>query len=145
MDPITALGVATTAFNTIKKGFAIGKDVEYMMKDVGRWMTAIDVVKSSHEKQKKIGSVEEEALETFAAIKKAKAMEEELRNFLIATYGLNAWNDLLRIQAKIRKQRKEETERKRRQREEIIKYTIVFLGIAFGGIVLIWLMLTKYT
>ena len=25
MDPVTALGVATTAFNTIKKGFSIGK------------------------------------------------------------------------------------------------------------------------
>ena len=145
MDPLRALGVATTAFNTIKKGFAIGKDVEYMMKDVGRWMSAIDDVKKSHEKQKKIGSVEEEALETFGAIKKAKAMEEELRNFLIATYGLNAWNDLLRIQAKIRKQRKEEAERKRRQREEIIKYTIVFLGIMFGGLLLLWLMLEKYT
>ena len=89
--------------------------------------------------------MEEEALETFGAIKKAKAMEEELRNFLIATYGLNAWNDLLRIQAKIRKQRKEEAERKRRQKEEIIKYTIVFLGIMFGGLILIWLILTKYT
>ena len=141
MDPITALGVATTAFNTIKKGFAIGKDVEYMMKDVGRWMSAIDEVKSSHEKQKKIGSVEEEALETFAAIKKAKAMEEELRNFLIATYGLNAWNDLLRIQAKIRKQRKEQAELKRRQQEEIIKYLFVFFGIVIGGVLLAWLML----
>ena len=141
MDPITALGVATTAFNTIKKGFAIGKDVEYMMKDVGRWMSAIDDVKNSHEKQKKIGSVEEEALETFGAIKKAKAMEEELRNFLIATYGLNAWNDLLRIQAKIRKQRKEEAERKRKQQEEIIRYIFVFFGIVIGGVLLTWLML----
>lgn len=141
MDPLTALGVATTAFNTIKKGFAIGKDVEYMMKDVGRWMSAIDDVKNSHEKQKKIGSVEEEALETFGAIKKAKAMEEELRNFLIATYGLDAWNDLLRIQAKIRKQRKEEAEKKRRQQEEIIKIIFVFLGIIIFGSLLAWLVL----
>ena len=38
MDPITALGVATTAFNTIKKGFDVGRNAESMMSDVGRWM-----------------------------------------------------------------------------------------------------------
>ena len=63
-------------------------------------------------KGKKYGSVEEEALETFGAMKKAKAMEDELRNWLIATHGMNAWNDLLRIQAKIRKARAEEIKRK---------------------------------
>ena len=47
MDPVTALGVATTAFNTIKKGFSIGKDAQSMMSDVGRWMSAIESVKRS--------------------------------------------------------------------------------------------------
>ena len=41
MDPVTALGVATTAFNTIKKGFSLGKDAQSMMSDVGKWMSAI--------------------------------------------------------------------------------------------------------
>ena len=45
MDPITAFGVATTAFNAIKKGFQVGRDVESMSKDLGRWMGAIQDVK----------------------------------------------------------------------------------------------------
>lgn len=128
MDPITAVAAATAAFNTIKKGFEFGRDVESMYKDIGRWMTANEAIHQGHATAKKrgIGSVEEEALETFGALKKAKRMEDELRNWLIATHGMNAWNDLLRIQASIRKKRKEEAERRRRELEQTIKW------IAFG-------------
>ena len=133
LDPITALGVATGAFKTIKKGFELGRDVESMYKDIGRWMTANESIHQGHAKSKSkgVGSIEEEALETFGALKKAKAMEDELRNWLIATHGMNAWNDLLRIQASIRKKRKEEIERKRRELEMIIKW------ICYGGLAII--------
>ena len=84
MDPISAIAIATTAFNTIKKGFQVGRDVESMSKDLGRWMGAIQAVKEGHSKKKNrmFGSVEEEALETFAMKKKAIAMENELRTFV---------------------------------------------------------------
>ena len=48
MDPISAIAIATTAFNTIKKGFQVGRDVESMSKDLGRWMGAIQDVKEGH-------------------------------------------------------------------------------------------------
>ena len=51
MDPITALGVATTAFNTIKKGFDVGRNAESMMSDVGRWMSAIESVRNPQTKK----------------------------------------------------------------------------------------------
>ena len=116
MDPITAFGVATTAFNAIKKGFQVGRDVESMSKDLGRWMGAIQDVKEGHNKKKNrvFGSVEEEALETFAIKKKAIAMENDLRNFVDLSYGPNAWNEVIRIQADIRKQKKEAIEEAKR-------------------------------
>ena len=52
-------------------------------------------------------SVEQEAMDAFAAKKKAEAMEEELRNWINLTHGPNAWSDLLKMQVKIRKQRQE--------------------------------------
>ena len=135
LDPISALGVATAAFKTIKKGFEFGRDVESMYKDIGRWMTANESIHQGHAraKGKGVGSIEEEALETFGALKKAKRMEDELRNWLIATHGMNAWNDLLRIQASIRKKRKEEAEKKRRELEQMIKWGFggfIFLSVA---------------
>ena len=139
MDPVTVLGVATTAFNTIKKGFSIGKDAQSMMSDVGKWMSAIEAVKNpSNKKVKKIANVEQEALDEFAAKKKAEAMEGELKNFMIATYGMKAWDELLRIQGQIRKKRKLELEYQRKQREDIINAVIVFVGIGCGGVGLIF-------
>ena len=53
MDPVTALGVATATFNTLKKGFSIGKDAQSMMSDVGKWMSAIESVKNPQNKKNK--------------------------------------------------------------------------------------------
>ena len=138
MDPITAFGVATTAFNAIKKGFQVGRDVESMSKDLGRWMGAIQDVKEGHNKKKNrvFGSVEEEALETFAIKKKAIAMENDLRNFVNLSYGPNAWNEVIRIQADIRKQKKEEIEEAKRKQKKMIENLILgVLVVFFLGVV----------
>ena len=140
MDPVTAFGVATTAYKTIVAGFKVGKQVESMSKDLGRWMGAIQAVKEGHSKKKNrmFGSVEEEALETFAMKKKAIAMENELRNFVNLNYGPNAWNEVIRIQAEIRKQKKEaELEAQRKQRQ-VVENTII------GGLVLMFIFFVVY-
>ena len=140
MDPVTAFGVATTAYKTIVAGFKVGKQVESMSKDLGRWMGAIQAVKEGHSKKKNrvFGSVEEEALETFAMKKKAIAMENELRTFVNMNYGPNAWNEVIRIQAEIRKQKKEaELEAQRKQRQ-VIENTII------GGLVLLFIFFVIY-
>ena len=140
MDPVTAFGVATTAYKTIVAGFKVGKQVENMSKDLGRWMGAIQAVKEGHSKKKNrmFGSVEEEALETFAMKKKAIAMENELRNFVNLNYGPNAWNEVIHIQAQIRKQKKEaELEAQRKQRQ-MVENTII------GGLVLMFIFFVVY-
>lgn len=144
MDPISALGVAQAAYSAICAGFRHAKSLEEMSKDVGRWMGAIGEIKSAHEtaKKKRWGSIEEEALQTYTALKKAEQMENELRNFLIANYGLNAWNDILRIQADIRKARLAEKARRKKQFDEIVLWGSVILlitGIGIGAIFLLWL------
>jgi hypothetical protein len=140
MDPVTAFGVATTAYKTIVAGFKVGKQVESMSKDLGRWMSAIQTVKEGHNKKKNrtFGSVEEEALETFAMKKKAIEMENELRTFVNMNYGPNAWNEVIRIQAEIRRKKKEaELEAKRIQRQKIENAVI-------GGCVLFFIFFIIY-
>ena len=144
MDPITAIGIAQASYAAICAGFRHGREIETMAGDIGRWMGAIQTVKSSHEtaKKRRFGSIEEEALETYAAKKKAEKMEDELRNFLIANYGLNAWNDVIRIQGQLRKQRLEEERLRQKKIEEIVNAIVVFsLVLLLGGalVFLIWL------
>ena len=133
MDPISAIGIATTAYNAIKRGFKVGKEIEGMSKDLGRWMGAIQDVKEGHNKAKgrTFGSVEEEALESFAALKKAQQMEKELRNFVNLYYGPNAWAEVLRIQAQIRLKKKEALKEAQRKKERIIEY------VAIGALIVI--------
>ena len=149
MDPITAIAAATTAFNAIKKGFSVGRDVESMSKDLGRWMGAIQDVKDGHNKSKgrTFGSVEEEALETFAAKKKAEQMESELRTFVNYSHGPNAWNEVIRIQADIRLKKKEaiaEAKKLQAKRiENIILGVLVLFFLGAVGAVLYLVLMVK--
>ena len=127
MDPISAIAVATTAYNAIKKGFSVGREMESMSKDLGRWMGAIQDVKEGHNKKKgrSFGSVEEESLETFAALKKAQQMEDELRTFVNMNYGPNAWNEVIRLQANIRLKKKKVTEEAEQKKKDLIENMIL--------------------
>ena len=142
MDPVSAFAIATSAYQAIRKGFQIGKEVESMAGDIGRWMNAINNIKDGHDKAKsrRFGSVEEEALETFAIKKKAEKMEEELRNFIIGNYGLKGWNEIIRIQAQIRKERLAEKRRKEQQIQKSVEWgtigSLVFLIVVF----LFWIL-----
>ena len=133
MDPISAIAAATTAYNAIKKGFKVGKEIEGMSKDLGRWMGAIQEVKEGHNKAKgrSCGSVEEEALESFAALKKAQQMENELRNFVNMHYGPNAWNEVIRIQVNIRKKKKEAIEEAKRKQAQMVENIILGVLVVF--------------
>ena len=82
-------------------------------------------------------SVEEEALEIFAHKKKIQAMEQELRTFVNMSHGPNAWNEVLRIQAEIRKKRKEAilARKKETRRNDYVDYgRCRFIMFPMGGI-----------
>ena len=99
MDPVTislAVGVASKAFSAIKQGFAVGRDIEQMSGDIGRWMGAISDVDHAEKQAKnpplfgklfKAGSIEEAAMAAYAAKKKLEEQRYELKMFLNLTHG----------------------------------------------------------
>jgi hypothetical protein len=143
MDPVTAMATASAAFSAIKKGFQVGRDIESMTSDISRWMGALsDLDQAEREAKnppifKKLfagKSVEQEALEIFAAKRKAADQREELRNWVTFTLGIKAWQDLVQTEATVRKQRKETLYRQREKRRkfiEIIAWT-GFITVAIG-------------
>jgi hypothetical protein len=146
MDPVTALATASTAFSLIKKGFQAGRDVEAMYGDIGKWMGAVSDVNQAAKMSKNPplfkklfagSSVEQEALDAYAAKKKAEDMENELRSWINLVHGPNAWNDLLKMQAKIRKQRQEQLYAQAELRQKIFNIVgIVLLCTIIGGVVM---------
>ncbi len=71
IDPATAIMAASTAFNAIRKGCQIGRDLEGMAGDLGRWSKAIsdfDFAAKRVENPKwyqSFGSVEQQAMDLF--------------------------------------------------------------------------------
>ena len=149
MDPVTAIAAASTAFSVIKKGFQAGRDVESMYGDIGRWMGAVSDVGHAEKMAKNPpifkklfagSSVEQEAMDAFAAKKKAAAMEDELRTWINMVHGPNAWNELLKMQVKIRKQRQDQIYAQQELRKKIIEIVSICVGATIVGIGIIWII-----
>jgi len=146
MDPITALATASSAFSLIKKGFQAGRDVESMYSDIGRWLGAVSDVNHAEKMSKNPplfkklffgSSVEQEAMDAFAAKKKAQAMEDELRSWINMVHGPNAWAELLKMQSKIRKQRQEQLYAQAELRSKIMNIIgIILLCTLIGGVIM---------
>jgi hypothetical protein len=140
IDPVSALATASAAFGVLKKGFAIGRDIESMAGDLGRWMNAMSDL-SEAEKQaknpplfKKLafkGSVEEEAMHAFAAKKKADDMRYELKQWISMTLGTTHWDELVRMEGQIRKQRQETIYKQAQRRRKFIEAAAIILGVVF--------------
>ena len=154
IDPISALATATSAFNLIKQGFSVGRDVESMGKDLGRWMGAMSDLKKAHEYTQKpplfkkifaAGSVEEEAMAAFMAKKKAEDMRDELRQLISFTRGPSAWQELINMEAQIRKDRQKAIYDQKERRRKVIEYSLATLLIllASGGIVWMFWFIMK--
>ena len=147
IDPVTALATATSAFSMIKKGFEVGRDVESMGADLGRWMGAISDLKKAEEYSKKpplfkklfaSGSVEEEAMAAFMAKKKADDMREQLRQVITITRGPSAWQELIRMEGEIRKKRQQAIYDQQEYRRKVIEYTLAFILVAITSGLIIW-------
>ena len=141
IDPAT-IALAASAFAAVKKGIALGKDVEGMYKDVSRWMGAVHEIETKHNKQKKRllnKSIEEEALQSWTAMKQIKKQREELRLYMLSI-NPQAWNEFVSIEGQIRKDRlRAEQRRKARIKRNIeiavISILIIFIGVGLWALV----------
>ena len=154
LDPASigiAITAANTAFSAIKRGFAAGREIESMGKDLSRWMGAVSDVENTEKSAKNASplrklfkgrEIEASAIEAFTAKKKLEAQRQELKSFINFHYGANSWNEILRMEAEIRKKRKEEIY----ERQELIRkiwegigWTVLILTVIGFIIFLAWL------
>lgn len=141
--------MATGAFNTIKAGFAAGREIESMAGDLGRWMGAVSDIKKAEEYNKKpplfkklfqAGSVEEEAMAIFMAKKKAEDMRSELKQIISFTRGPSAWEELLKTEGDIRKKRQKAIYDQEERRRKVLEAVMIVGGIIAVGSFLIFII-----
>ena len=149
IDPITACGLATSAFNAIKQGIAVGRDLQDMTGQLSQWGKAFSDFSYAEEKSKNPpwysfkGSDEETALQIFAQKKKMENMRNEIKAFISWNYGPSAWEEVLAIEARMRKQRKEELYRREEFKRKVIEWTVGILAALVGLVTMgfvLWLI-----
>ena len=143
VDPVTAIAAASSAFSLIKRGFDAGRDIESMYSDMGRWMGAVSDIRHADQMNKNPSvfkklfngsSIEQEAMDIFAAKKKAEEMEQELRTYVNLVYGPNSWADIIKLQGQIRRDRQKQIYAQQELRRNIINTIGVILGAVVGVI-----------
>ena len=151
IDPVTlgaAVSGATAAYNGIKKAIMLGREIEDLGGQLSQWMTAVSDVDNIHKNANNPstfdkmfnGSIESVAIESFASKKKLQKQREDLRNFLIANYGLQAWDDLIREEGRIRRARQEAVWQKIERQKMIRDYTIMGIAGLIGCSALGWMI-----
>jgi hypothetical protein len=145
MDPITIIATASAAYNALKKGIEIGRELQDMGGQLAQWAGAISDIEYLAAKAadppwwKVGGNVQAEAIEIFAAKKKIEAQRAELKTFLQYSYGQSGWEDFMKIEAQVRK-RKQATDHRRAEMKELL-ITITIVGLALlagvGGLALL--------
>lgn len=143
MDPISAITTATTAFNMVKKMVSMGREVEDTLGQLGKWYGAVSDLNEAERNAKnpplfkKIvasRSVEQEALQVFAAKKKALQQEKELRELLMYTYGQEGYQELVDLRRKIKRDREQTIYRQARRRKAFFWNTLQGFGICVLGV-----------
>ena len=139
MDPASiglAITAASKAFTAIKNGFAVGREIESMGKDLSRWMGAVSDIDNAEKTAKNASplrklfkgkEIEASAIEAFTAKKKLEAQRQELKSFINFHYGANSWNEILHMEAEIRKRRKQEIY----ERQEFVRKIWEYIGWTF--------------
>ena len=88
-------------------------------------------------------SIEEEAIEAFAK-KQLEQQRNDLRTFIQFSQGQSGWEELLRMEADIRKRRQKEIYDKKILREKVINYValavVSVVGVGILGMFVLTLM-----
>ena len=152
IDPATAMMAAGAAFSAIKKGVQVGRDLESMGKDLSRWGKACADFSFAEQQVKKPpwykalgGGVEAQAMEIFVQKKQLEKQRQELKEYICAFLGPSQWEELLAIEADIRKQQREHEYKRIEMWQKIWEWTlgiILFIVCVFGLFALVWLMKT---
>ena len=130
-----------TAFAAIKAAVSAGQELVNVTKQIGEFFDGVDDLRNKHNKKKNsaFNTEDENAMETFIALQKAKDAEEELRQIVIATRGYSAWQELLSIRARVRREKKEREEEQARLKAEKFESLVIW-----GSIGLILTLVTGF-
>jgi hypothetical protein len=142
MDPVTismVFGAAKTAYEAIKTGIKIGKEIQGMAGDVAKLYGAVGTLTrlSANPPKPKLFakvSAEEMAMDIVVKRKQAEEWFNQVKNEFVSTYGLRGWQEVERELVRIQKEQKAARLKAQKEAEEFAREMTIILII--GGVVL---------
>ena len=122
-----------------------GRELDAMTQDLSKWMGAVSDVANIERRAKNPSlitkvfysqSIEQEAIEAFAAKKKLDQQRDELKTFIMFTHGTKAWDELISMEGTIRKRRQKEVYEAQERKEKIILWVVGIGTIGIGTAIL---------
>ena len=152
IDPVSAIGMAAAAYRGIKSAIDTGKELHDMAGTLSQWSTAMSDLDFSHKQaqnppmfKKLFGAsqIEQNALEIWGHKQKAKEMREEMKTHISFYYGPSAWDEIVRIEGQMRKERAREVYAAEERKQLIIEWIVGLTAAGIGGGILfgiIWVI-----
>ena len=142
MDPVTismVFGAAKTAYEAIKTGIKIGKEIQGMAGDVAKLYGAVGTLTrlSANPPKPKLFakvSAEEMAMDIVVKRKQAEEWFNQVKNEFVSTYGLRGWQEVEKELVRIQKEQKAARLKARKEAEEFAREMTIIVII--GGVVL---------
>lgn len=131
IDPFTAFAAAQAAVKGIQAAIKLGKDVQGIAADLGKFFEAKDAVQEAANNPKKFKSDTAQALQTVMQAKQLADAETDLKNTLIWSGNADVWEGVLLERNNIIQRRKkaelEAAAAKAKRKQEIME----MVNIAF--------------
>lgn len=143
IDPVSALALASGAFNMIKKAVETGKEIEDCAGYFGKFFQGVSDINKAEEEAKNpplfkklfsSGSVEEEAFQAVVNKQKVQKMETELRELITYRYGLDVYREMLQMRRQIKQERERTIYRQAKRRVAVLwnSFYLVLISTLVG-------------
>jgi hypothetical protein len=138
MDPITAFATAQAAVAGIQKAIKLGKDINGLVGEFGKFFDAKDVVqKAANDNGKKGQSDTGKAMEIVMQANALREAEEQLKHQLVYGGYPELWEQMLIQRMKIKQAREKEERAAKIEHKRVVAQRLLAAQIIGGGIAVI--------
>jgi hypothetical protein len=138
MDPLTAFAAAQAAVAGIQKAIKLGKDINGLVGEFGKFFDAKDVVqKAANDKAKKGQSDTGKAMEIVMQANALREAEEQLKHQLVYGGYPELWEMMLRERMKIKQERAKAERDAIIARRKLVAQRLFAAQIVGGAIVVV--------
>ena len=142
MDPLSLIAMASTTFKGIQTLVNQGAEIERVAQKLGSWYSFAADIKQAESEASSPGafkrlfqgqSVEQQALDSLVASRKLAEMEKQVRELIVWTYGVEAYQEMIMLRRKIKKQREDAIYKQRKRKQRLLDALIIMAGVVVSS------------